>query len=322
MTTVSPGLLDAGPVVFHGRPRYEGSNIRTWIGFKNFMYLVEEGILHYFRERGVGANMLYRRHGLGLEIVDCSAQLPTALEIDDEVTITIEPSPRQKPGNGAAFVVTITVPRNGEIATACKAKVRVGLIQERSAAPDIEPVPAVVEPYTLTAVEALVGRKPRDLTIADGQELAEVLTPKGSGSFLWTWKIPYYKCHYSERVQHSAYVRAMEEVVDHFLRDRNLEIGTLLRERDWIPVVSRCRVELLADAVMEEYVHTVFTVEDILRDSLYTARMDCYVRRGNQLVHTATGSIMHGYSNGSGPRAGYLTEFDKATIDALLGDRA
>ena len=57
------------------RPRYEGANIRTWIGFKHFMYLVEEAVLHWFRERGLGPQRLYHEYGLGLEIVrPCSTQ--------------------------------------------------------------------------------------------------------------------------------------------------------------------------------------------------------------------------------------------------------
>src|SRR5262249_51880992 len=67
------------------RPRYEGANIRTWIGFKQFMLLAEEAVLAWFRERGLGPQRLYHEHGLGLEIVDSSVQLPALLEVDDEV---------------------------------------------------------------------------------------------------------------------------------------------------------------------------------------------------------------------------------------------
>ena len=34
------------------RPRYEGANIRTWIGFKHLMYLAEEAVLEWLRIRG------------------------------------------------------------------------------------------------------------------------------------------------------------------------------------------------------------------------------------------------------------------------------
>ena len=51
------------------RPRYEGSNISTWIGFKHINYLVEEAVLEHFRASGLPARGLYEAHGLGLDIV-------------------------------------------------------------------------------------------------------------------------------------------------------------------------------------------------------------------------------------------------------------
>src|SRR5690606_15299388 len=91
-------LLDHEPTVYHGRPRYEGANIRTWIGFKHFEYLVEEAVLQYFRDRGYGPAVLYHTYGLGLEIVDSSIQLPNALNVDDEVTATVTAAPTQPAG--------------------------------------------------------------------------------------------------------------------------------------------------------------------------------------------------------------------------------
>ena len=326
-------IVDPGQTVLHGLPGYEGANIRTWIGFKHFMYLVEAAILKHFRDRGFGARDLYQRHGLGLEIVDCSVQLPQALEVDDEVAVTIEPATRQKPGAGAAFTARIEIRRrggqdfavDGSPTVACKGKVRVALITEKDA-PGAEPIPAELAPFVLPVVAALAetpGTAPGDaLPIAPGQVAADVLTPAGSGSYLWSWRAPYFYCHFSDRLQHSAYVRAMEEVVDRFLHDRGLAIGALLAERGWIPVVSRARVRLLADVHMEETVHTVFTVQDFLKDISYTASFDTYVRRGDQLVHTATGSIMHGYAISKGPNAGTVAVLDESTKNKLWGDRS
>ncbi|MCQ8828595.1 hypothetical protein [Streptomyces malaysiensis] len=69
-------LLDGTLTTSVGRPRYEGANIRTWTGFKHFMYLTEEVVLQYFRERGVGAETLHHIYGLGLEIVDTRSACP------------------------------------------------------------------------------------------------------------------------------------------------------------------------------------------------------------------------------------------------------
>ena len=135
--------------------------------------------------------------------------------------------------------------------------------------------------------------------------------------FLWSWRARYFHCHFSDRVQHSAYVRALEEVVDRFLADRGLSIPRLLGERGWIPVVSRARVQILADAHMDEVVHTTFVVEDVLRGLAYDARMDCYVERDGRLVHTATAKILHGYAGSAGEEAGRVVELDDETVAAL-----
>jgi acyl-CoA thioesterase FadM len=157
----------------------------------------------------------------------------------------------------------------------------------------------------------------QDLLVGPADEVGAVLAEAGSSGFLWSWRIPYYYCHFSDRIQHSAYVRALEEVVDRFLADRDRSVGRMLAERAWIPVVSRARVRMLADAHMEEVVHTTFTVTDVFKATTYDARMDCYVRRGDRLVHTATARIMHGYAISRGEAAGRLAELDPDTITAL-----
>jgi pimeloyl-ACP methyl ester carboxylesterase/acyl-CoA thioesterase FadM len=310
-------LLDGEPTSYVGMPRYEGANIRTWIGFKHFMYLVEEAILQYFRDRGVGARSLYHTYGLGLEIVDSSVQLPVALEVDEQVYATVV-SGKAKPGQGAPFTVSLTVERDGQTVTALKGKVRVALVAVKDGS-GTEPVPAFLEPYVVPEVGALDNSQAATLTIEEGQEAADVLAPEGSGAMLWDWRAPYYYCHFSDRLQHSAYVRTLEEVVDRYLYAQDLAIGRLLEERGWIPVVSRARVQVLSDIWMEETVHTVFKVEEILRDTMYTARMDCYVRRGDRLERAATGTIMHGYAISRGEKAGTVAVLDADVQAALLG---
>ncbi|WP_404955500.1 alpha/beta fold hydrolase [Streptomyces sp. 147326] len=313
-------LLDGAPTTYVGMPRYEGANIRTWIGFKHFMYLAEEAVLEYFRERGVGARDMYHRFGLGLEIVDSSVQLPATLFVDDRVYATVV-SATPKPGQGAPFTITLTVERDGEAVTVLKGKLRVALIAVKDGS-GTEPVPAILEPFVVPEVAALVNAKSASMPIAPGQDVADVLVPEGSGAYLWSWRAPYPYCHFSDRLQHSAYVRTLEEVVDRFLHDRGLAIGKLLNERAWIPVVSRARVQMLSDIFMEETVHTVFTIEDVIKDTVYTARMDCYVQRGDSLELAATATIMHGYAISRGEKAGTVAILDEDVKAVLLGGQA
>jgi acyl-CoA thioesterase FadM len=294
MTVSSPPAT-----VLSCRPGFEGANIRTWIGFKHFMYLVEQAALQWLIDRGTSARDLFLDYGLGFEIVDCSAQLPAVLEIDDQVTAQVT-------GEGPVLAVQLSVDRDGRPVTVLRGKLRVALVPE-PAAPVHRPAPPA-----LAALEV--------------PHLAAASTVKDPGTgwepeeFLWSWRAPYFYCHYSDRVQHSGFVRCLEEVVDRFLADRGISVGRMLRERSWIPVVSRARVQLIEPAHMEETVHTTFTVTDILRGVMFDGRMDCYVKRGDQVVPVATAKILHGYAIAAGEGAGGLAELDADVVTALTGE--
>jgi acyl-CoA thioesterase FadM len=280
------------------RPRYEGANIRTWIGFKHFMYLVEEAVLDWLRAYTPGARRLYHEHGLGVEIVDCSVLLPAVLEVDDEVRAQVTPV---APGR---FTVTLHVSRDGREVPVLRGKVTIALVREADA-PAYRPLDGVPGAELLpTPVSEL---PPIEAETASQQ------------AFRWSWQAPYFYCHFSDRVQHSGYVRALEEVVDRFLADRGISVRRLLDERGWIPVVSRARVRILAAAHMEEVVHTTFAVDDILRGTMFDGRMDCAVERGGATIPVATGRILHGYAISRGPDAGRLATLDEPVIAALTG---
>nr|BFE59197.1 hypothetical protein GCM10020063_037230 [Dactylosporangium thailandense] len=306
-TTTGPAV----ETVRLGHPRFTGANIRTWIGFKHFMYLVEEAILEWFRRQGQAPGRLYLEHGLGLEIVDSSVLLPAVLELDDEVTALVAPAAGGEPGR---FSVRLLVTRDGREVSVLRGRVSVVLVAEKDP-PGSAPAGAL---RPLVVAEAGGGGPGTAIT----GDVAATLTPHGSTALLWSWRTAYQHCHYSDRVQHSAYVAALEDVVERFLADRGISVRRMLAERAWIPVVSRARVTLLADVHMEETVHTTFVVTDVLRGTTFDGRMDCYVRRGDRLVHTATATILHGYAVSRGPGAGRLAELDAPTVAALTGGPA
>ena len=70
---------------FVSRPRFEGSNICTWIGFKHVMYLIEEAVLDHLRCSGYAPRELYERYALAVEIVDSDVRIRHALHMDDVV---------------------------------------------------------------------------------------------------------------------------------------------------------------------------------------------------------------------------------------------
>ncbi|MEV4200745.1 acyl-CoA thioesterase [Micromonospora globbae] len=293
-------------VTLSARPGFEGANIRTWIGFKHFAYLVEQGVLQWFRERGYGPGRLYHEHGVGLSVRDCSLLLPAVLDVDDEVTVTVTP------GAGGRFAVRLGVrrgddPGSGEV-TACRSRVRVALVREPEA-PGSAPVPSELAGLVEEPGGGEVG-------VPAGDAPEETLRAAGAG-FVWPWRVPYFYCQYSERMQHSGYVRVLEEVVDRYLADRGVSVGRMLRERGWIPVVSRARIEVRGDARLEEPMWVTFTVTDLLKDVTYDARMDCHVVRDGRLVRVATATILHGYAVSRGTEAGRLATLDPDTAAAI-----
>lgn len=294
------------------RPRYEGANIGTWIGFKHLMYLAEEGLLALLRERGYGPQRLFHEYGVSPSITDAAMQLPALLEIDDELQVAT-----QALGAGR-FSVRLRVVREPAPRVVLNGKLSLGLVTHAHA--PRRPLPAELTTLVL-ADDGRPHPERVDLPAPDGDARA-VLTAAYPGAFLWSWKARYFHCHGSRHVQHSAYVRALEEVVERFLEERGLAIGKVLAERHLIPVVSRFRVRSLAPVDMEETLHTIFVVDDVLMDRAYDGRMDCYVQRGASLQHVASARILHGYAHSAGPEAGRLAALDAATLRALTGGTA
>jgi acyl-CoA thioesterase FadM len=181
---------------------------------------------------------------------------------------------------------------------------------------DAEDAPAELAPHVVEAISA-PSDKVVPITVGDADPL-DLLTA-GRNAFGWAWRMPYFYCHFTERVQMSGYLRQMEEILDLFVEDRGVSIKTLLDEQNWIPVVPHSRITFLAEAKMEETLYTVFTVEDVFKRYTFTARMDCYVLRDGVLVPTATGKITHGWAVIENRKDWSLVNFDDRLTDALTG---
>jgi acyl-CoA thioesterase FadM len=299
------------------RPRYEGSNICTWIGFKHVNYLVEEAVLDHLRQGGFPAGALYERFGLCTDITDLDTKILTAFHIDDLARATVQ----RVDGDGPLrLVVELTVDRDGKAVKAVKSKVSVTFRLDPHGF-DAEPVPAELLPHVVEEIGApsapdKVGA-PEPLAVGDADPL-DLLTA-GRNAFAWAWRIPYFYCHFTERVQMSGYLRQLEEILDLFVEDRGVSIKKLLDEQNWIPVVPKSRITFLGEANMEETLYTVFTVEEVFKRYTFTARMDCYVLRDGVLVPTATGRITHGWAVIENRKDWSLVDFDDRLTDAITG---
>lgn len=306
-TPTSPSLRE--PTVTVLRPRYEGSNICTWIGFKHVNYLVEEAVLDHLRQRGLPAGELYERYGLCVDVTEIDTRMLTAYHIDDIATATV--SPLDSPGPGMRFAVQLTADRDTPVRTA-SAKVTVTLRRDPRGFP-AEPEPDGLAAHTVDQL----GAAPTPVPLTSADPLAQLTA--GANAFAWKWRVPYFYCHFTERVQMSGYLRLMEEAVDLFLADRGVSIKRLLDEQNWIPVVPRSQLSILDEAWMEQDVYTVFTVENVFKRLTYTARMDCFVLRDGRLRQTATGRITHGYAVIDNRRDWSQIDFDDRLHDALRG---
>ncbi len=279
------------------RPAFEGANIRTWIGFKHLTYLAEAAVLDYFRVHKYGPQRLFHECGVRLQVVDSSLSFLHLLQADDVVSAEVS-----HVGNGQFNVQLLLDSMGGEIC-ACKGKLEVALLADD---------------------DSKVGGLPDEMAalVARGRHTRASVHTQPPADLLWTWTARYYYCQYSDRLQHSAYVRALEEAVDRYLFRQGISVGRLLAERHLIPVVSRAKVRTLEDVHMEEEVLTSFVVRDVFKNMAFQAEMDCYVQRPGGYVHTATASIVHGYAHSLGPNSGRLAEMDAHIVKQLMAGHA
>ncbi len=119
-------------------------------------------------------------------------------------------------------------------------------------------------------------------------------------------------------MQFSAYVGLFEGMLDELLAERGISIGTLLRERRWIPVVLRFEVEITSPVFMEEMLLSIFSIDRVVKNLTFTARMDGYVvRRGNP-QRVMTGEIDHAYLQfGSRDVGATVVPLDGRVLQAL-----
>lgn len=315
-------------------PRIEGNNICTWIGFKHVMYVAEEAVIDYFRQNNLRQRALYEDHGLCLEVVDSEARILHALHIDDEVSAEVVNDPEMDVSGELRLLVNLFVERKSQPVKAVVCRVGVQFKEDDS------PVTNAVAPSLFTALAPVTVKTISRTPVGDvsrfvnlsanalnllngrgeingGDAVVEALKRLHGNSMVWAWRIPYFYCHYNERMKHSGYIRHLEEAEDLFLATNGISIRTMLHEKKWIPVVPTARAQILSEAMMEETLYTVYTLVDTYRDFTYTHAMNCYVVRDGRLVQTATGNITHGYARIDN-RAGWsLVAFDDDTQQSI-----
>ena len=321
------------------RPSYEGGNISTTIGFKHVHYLVEAAVLEHFRSAGIGATELYVGYGVGFDVVSVDTRLHTVLTLDDVVDVDVRPITKDA-DTTLRFRITAFVPRDGAPRKAVTSTVEVSL-RELNSGSNPDPLPerlrrfvvprlgqagptalptALPKALTATPVDNIDLSAQRGVSTRDADPvLAEIIG--SDNAFGWKWRVPYFYCHFTSHMQMSGFLRQMEEVLHLFVADRGIAIHRMLDERGWIPVVTKTDLRLTDEVKIEDELYTVFTIEDIFKAVLFTARMDCYVVRDGVLVQVATGHITHGYVTKESPERDWsLVTFDDEVLAALRGE--
>lgn len=308
-------------------PGYEGANIGTVIGFKHVNYLVEKAVIDHFRRSGLAVGALYERHGLGFDVTHIESRINTALIVDDEASIEVK-SATKDGANELAFKVVITVERDGERKKVVTSTVRAVLRYDENDVRMLRrlPVPECLDQFVVARIGdaepgAAVEKLGDDLVSGgstDHDPVLEQLTA-GTNSYAWKFRIPYTYVHFFDRLQISGYLRLMEEAKHRFVDARGIGIRKLLQEQNWIPVVTHSTVTLLDEALLEEDLYIVYTVDSIFKNLLYTSKMDYYVVRNGHLVRTATGVITHAYGVLENGKEGRLVEWDERVAKAFLG---
>ena len=303
------------------KPRFEGCNVGTWIGFKHVMYLAEEAIVEWFRQQQLAPADLLENKALSLEITDLSLRLIAGTRVDDLVTAELQPI--TKPGaNAIRFKVNLYKTEQGETIKLATGKAAVQIARAFEFQEDAEAVPHAVEPFIINQIAKDSASRLTLNKDAGEEEIRQRLTEQHPNSFIWKWRIPYFYCHNTYRLQMSGYARIMEEIVDLFLHDRGISIGSLLYNKDynWIPVVSAAKISLTEEARLEDTLYSVFSIDDVMQEKFYSAQLNSYVQRDNQLVQTATGTISHAYVAIADRRVGTeLATFDDKVMKALTG---
>lgn len=289
-------------------PRYESATIGTWAGFSQIMALSEEAVIHWFRERNYGPALLYRDYGMRLSLTDSSVLFRNPLGTGEEVSAQItQVGPRYRD-------VRLWTQRDGIRHDVLQGRLTVGLVRDRAA--DAELPPDLAE----LAVGQIAGLGTAVRSHDPAYELEGLASAAAAGipaGFPRAWRIPYSACHSSGWMSFAAYFRVIEALVDDFMADRGLRMSNLLAERGWVPAFARARVRLLGDAGVDETLHAVYSVARAVGTGLFDGRIECYVRRGDRAVPTATAIVLHGYVLADGPAAGQVAELDPGTIAAV-----
>jgi acyl-CoA thioesterase FadM len=286
----------------------EGANIRTWTGFKHFEYVVSEMMLRYLASSGTDVRQFVIDGG-SFDIVSSRVSLTSVIELGDDLVVRVLDIARVA---GARFCATVEIGNRRSGQTSLK-----GRYQLLLHAPNPESQQRLTG-FLADGPERDIASsaRPRPGTLWLDGEVSESGLP---AAFAHEWIVPYYYCERSETLSYRGYVRAIETVVDEYLRSVGLAVPDLLADRAWIPVVAKYSIDLLTPVRMGSRVRTYFAVDEVVGDIVFNGSWATYYEQPGGWECTARGEIQHGYAISRGDASGSVATLDEATIKALVG---
>ena len=290
----------------------EGNNIMSWIGFKHIMYLAEEAVLAHFRQAGLGMRHLFEEYGLLLEIVSNEGRILHALKLDELVSTSVKPVSKAQ-GNSLRFEVVMHVERAGKPVKTYAGVVALVFKQDRSLG--MTPEPCELGDLAAWVVEKAIDPAAPTPTTQPGYY-------PDRAHLAWDFVIPYFYCHGNQRLKMSGYLRLLEEADARFCAQQGIDVCELLLDRRWIPAVPSAKVSIVEEAYMNETLHLLYTVTDVIKSLLYKSSMQAWVERNGQKVWVAQAEIVHAYAQIHSRKDWGMVNFDTQVLHAIGADQS
>lgn len=291
--------------IYLQRPRIEGCHINSWLGFKHLVFIIEESIYDFFRQNNYSQRKLIIDYGLKLKVYYSKIDIISVVNSDDLLSVHVQ---KEKYNNEFSFVIK-AVFQDGKVAFKGKAKAVIEQTYHTDNIPE-ELLSYIDQRNLLYNFENIELFNNNCLNVIENQY-------QDKNHIVWRKKIKYFHCYYRYELAHTAYIKAVEEIEDVFLSERNISISKMLKTRDWIPFVSSSNIEIRENAFLDEELIMVFSISRIFKECLYEADIDFYVERDNILINVAKGRITHGYTYIENTNKWSMVNFDNETIKAL-----
>ena len=266
------------------RPRHQHAVAHLYVGLRGLTSLAEEGLVSWFRVRGISPSVLFHRYGRKFAIVDGSSLCSGTLSLDEEVVAIARPvGPRH-------FDVRILARDGGSSRIPIRSRFTAVLIRRPGR---FEESP---EEVAGMLVDSLDERPPTSRDPAHRMESTDMAGRLGD-PHRWgrPWRLPLDASH-----QHACHLEAVCELTEAFLDSHGVSTHDLLERHGLMTVTPRVRVRVLTSVRPADSVTVHYQVQAVAC-GLFDCRFHAYLVRGGRPVPAATGILLLGFADVDDP---------------------